>query len=105
MKKCHERPRERLKGLVKAQMVSGAKPKDTTRTTHGAQETKMTTQMQSEIGRLSTELEEIDDPRESFALVKERIARLRAAGNEIPQELERLEKVLAAECRSASQGR
>lgn len=65
----------------------------------------MTEQMQSEIANLSREIEQIDDPRQSYAMVRERIRQIRQRGIEVPAELSNLEKSLAADCLSESQGR
>jgi hypothetical protein len=65
----------------------------------------MTEQMQSEIAELSLKLDEIDDPRRCFALVQERIRKYRLQGIKIPDELARMERRLANECLSESQGR
>jgi hypothetical protein len=65
----------------------------------------MTDQMQSEIAELSRKIDEIEDPRQCFAIVQERVRRYRSQGLEVPAELARLERSLAAECRSESQGR
>jgi hypothetical protein len=46
-----------------------------------------------------------DDPRQCYALVKERISEFRDSGREIPEELSKLEKRLMTECMLASQGR
>ncbi len=65
----------------------------------------MTEQMQSEIAELNSKLEEIDDPRRSYAIVQERIRLYRTLGREIPAELSRIERRLANECLLESQGR
>jgi hypothetical protein len=46
-----------------------------------------------------------DDPRQCYALVKERISEFRDSGRDIPDELSKLEKQLITECMLASQGR
>jgi hypothetical protein len=46
-----------------------------------------------------------DDPRQCYALVKERISEFRDSGRDIPDELRTLEKRLQTECMLASQGR
>ena len=46
-----------------------------------------------------------DDPRQCYALVKERISEFRDSGVDIPDELAKLEKRLMTECMLASQGR
>ena len=46
-----------------------------------------------------------DDPRQCYALVKERISEFRNSGLDIPDELSNLEKQLMTECMLASQGR
>lgn len=61
----------------------------------------------------SGELEELvqqmeqseDDPRQCYALVKQRIAEVRKSGRTIPDELVRLEKRWMTECMLTSQGR
>ena len=65
----------------------------------------MTEQMQSEIAELSLRMEEIDDPRRSYALIQERIRQYRQRGYDIPEELVRIERRLAADCLIESQGR
>ena len=64
----------------------------------------MTDQMQSEIAELNSKLEEIDDPRRSYALVQERIRLYRTLGREVPQELVRIERRLLNDCLLESRG-
>ena len=45
------------------------------------------------------------DPRRCYALVKERISEYRRMGNEIPEDLARMEMALMVECLQESQGR
>lgn len=65
----------------------------------------MTEQMQSEIAELNLKLEEIDDPRRSYAMVSERIRAYRAHGYQVPEALTLIERRLASECMRESQGR
>ncbi|WP_295558299.1 hypothetical protein [uncultured Hyphomicrobium sp.] len=65
----------------------------------------MTEQMQAEIAELNLRLEEIDDPRRSFAIVQEKIRNYRNHGQKVPEALALMERRLAAECRIESQGR
>ncbi|HRN85385.1 MAG TPA: hypothetical protein PK857_11235 [Hyphomicrobium sp.] len=65
----------------------------------------MTEQMQSEIAELNHRLEEIDDPRRSYALVLERIRSYRSRGQQVPEPLTLMERRLARECLIESQGR
>jgi hypothetical protein len=65
----------------------------------------MTDQMQGEIAELNLKLEEIDDPRRSYALVQERIRLYRSLGRPIPEELARIERRVMTECLRESQGR
>lgn len=65
----------------------------------------MTEEMQCEIAELNLKLDEIDDPRRSYALVQERIRSYRTEGRQIPDALSRIERRLASECRLESQGR
>ena len=46
-----------------------------------------------------------DDPRQCYALVKQRITEFRRSGRDVPDELSKLEKTLMTECMLASQGR
>jgi hypothetical protein len=46
-----------------------------------------------------------DDPRQCYALIKERISEFRHSGRDIPDELTKLEKRYMTECMLASQGR
>ena len=64
----------------------------------------MTDQMQSEIAELNSKLEEIDDPRRSYAIVQERIRLYRTLGREVPQELVRIERRLLNDCLLESRG-
>jgi hypothetical protein len=65
----------------------------------------MTEQMQAEIAELNLRLEQIDDPRRSYALVQERIRSYRAHGQQVPEALALMERRLAEDCRLESQGR
>jgi len=61
--------------------------------------------MQSEIAQLNSELEEVEDPRECYAMVQERIRHYRQAGTKVPEDLALIERRLMTECMAASQGR
>lgn len=65
----------------------------------------MTEQMQAEIAELNHRLEEIDDPRRSYAMVLERIRSYRSRGQQVPEPLSLMERRLARECLIESQGR
>lgn len=65
----------------------------------------MSEQMQSEIAQLSGQLDQIDDPREGYALVQERIRTYRSMGDEIPDALSLMERSLRLDCLAQSQGR
>jgi hypothetical protein len=65
----------------------------------------MTEQMQAEIVELNLRLEQIDDPRRSYAIVLEKIRAYRRHGQQVPEALTLMERRLAAECRIESQGR
>ncbi len=65
----------------------------------------MTEQMQAEIAELNHRLEEIDDPRRSYAIVQEKIRACRTHGQQVPEALALMERTLAIECRLESQGR
>lgn len=65
----------------------------------------MTEQMQAEIAELNLRLEEIDDPRRSYAMVLERIRSYRIRGEQVPEALALMERRLAADCLFESQGR
>ncbi len=65
----------------------------------------MANQMQSEIAELNTELEEVEDARECYAMVQARIRRYRQAGQKVPEDLTLIERRLMNECMAASQGR
>ena len=65
----------------------------------------MTEQMQAEIVELNHRLEQIDDPRRSYALVLERIRSYRSRGQQVPEPLLLMERRLARECLIESQGR
>lgn len=61
-------------------------------------------QMQAEIAELSGRVAEIDDPRDGYAMVRERIQQYRAAGWAIPEDLAQIEKNLRTDCMLASRG-
>jgi hypothetical protein len=61
--------------------------------------------MQAEIAQIAGQVDEIEDPRRGYALVKERISRLRDAGFQVPEDLARMERRLMVECLAESQGR
>jgi len=65
----------------------------------------MTEQMQSEIADLNRQIEDIEDPRQAYAMVRERISQIRQRGVAVPTELASLERSLAVDCLSESQGR
>lgn len=65
----------------------------------------MSKQMGSEIAELSSQIEGMDDPRQCYRLVKERISRYQQMGNNVPDDLASLERQLMAECMAESQGR
>ena len=65
----------------------------------------MTEQMQAEIAELNLRLEEIDDLRRSYAMVQEKIRNCRRHGQQVPEALSLMERRLAAEMRTESQGR
>lgn len=58
-----------------------------------------------EVAEINSRMEQVDDPRECYRLVKERMAEHRARGEAIPSDLVLLERALLAECNAASQGR
>lgn len=65
---------------------------------------RVSDQMQGEIANLSAQIDQVDDPRAGFALVKARIHSLRQSGRDIPAELLRMERNLQSECISQSRG-
>lgn len=58
-----------------------------------------------EIRKLMSTIDDQEDPRQSFALVQEKIASLRRRGQKVPDELRRIERVLVTELCAESQGR
>jgi hypothetical protein len=65
----------------------------------------MSDQMQCEIAELSHRMDELEDPRDCYALIKERINTYRSKGSTVPEELARMEHQLMTECMAQSQGR
>jgi hypothetical protein len=65
----------------------------------------MSNQMQSEIASITGEVEDLEDPREAYALVQDRIRRYRLDGSRVPDELAQMERRLMRECMAQSQGR
>jgi hypothetical protein len=62
-------------------------------------------QMQAEIAELNGRIADMEDPRECFAMVRERIEAYRSSGRDVPEDLAQIEKRLHKECMFASQGR
>ena len=58
----------------------------------------------NEIAVLISQIEEQDDPRESYALVRERMARYREAGDTVPEELMLVHKALQTDLIAESRG-
>lgn len=56
------------------------------------------------MANLNAQIDQIDDPRAGFAMVKARINELRKAGQDVPAELIRMEKNLQTECICQSRG-
>ncbi len=65
----------------------------------------MTEKQREEILELNSRLEDLDDPRECYALIKTRIAEYQEAGEEVSDDLAMLERSLLNDCLLASQGR
>ncbi|MEL7049959.1 MAG: hypothetical protein AAFO75_13575 [Pseudomonadota bacterium] len=65
----------------------------------------MTEEFRAELIELNGRIDTLDDPREGYALVKETIRKHEVAGDEIPEDLQRLEKAMEVECLCESQGR
>lgn len=65
----------------------------------------MNAEVVQEVAELNGLIDEIDDPRECYAAVCDCIKKHRDAGEEIPEDLYRLEKVMLTECLAESQGR
>ncbi|MEQ1670241.1 MAG: hypothetical protein ABL893_05235 [Hyphomicrobium sp.] len=60
----------------------------------------------SDIAELVQQMEQSeDDPRHCYALVKQRISEYRQMGQDIPDDLARMERSLMVECLQQSQGR
>ncbi|MGH1418298.1 MAG: hypothetical protein ACRBCJ_05520 [Hyphomicrobiaceae bacterium] len=65
----------------------------------------MTEKQREEILELNNRIDDLDDPRECYALIKSRIAECRQAGEEVSDDLAMLERSLLNDCLLASQGR
>ena len=65
----------------------------------------MTDKQREEIVELNDQLDVIDDPRECYTLVKQRIEEHNNAGEKVSEDLEMLERSLLNDCLLASQGR
>lgn len=62
-------------------------------------------QMQSEIIEINNRIDQLEDPRARYLLLKDRINNYKVRGVKIPESLERLERALLHECLQESQGR
>lgn len=60
---------------------------------------------EGEIKELFKELDELEDPRECVARIREQMAKYAAAGIEVPDDLVRTERRFQTECMIESQGR
>ncbi len=65
----------------------------------------MTEEVDREIEEVNLRIDELDDPRACYALIRERIRKHHLAGETIPEELQKLERAVLAECLAESQGR
>ena len=57
-----------------------------------------------EIALLINQIEEQDDPRHGFALLKEQMAKYQEAGDSVPEELVRMRQALETDLIAASRG-
>lgn len=60
---------------------------------------------EQEIAAINTLIDEIDDPREGYRVVREHIVEHQSRGEPVPVDLIRIERLLFAECNAESQGR
>ena len=60
---------------------------------------------EQEIAQINTYIDEIDDPREGYRIVREHIVEHQSRGEPVPEDLIRIERLLFAECNAESQGR
>lgn len=58
-----------------------------------------------EIAEINSRIEEAEDPRECYQLVREKIKMRERRGESVPDDLLRLERTLLTECNAQSQGR
>lgn len=65
----------------------------------------MSNSVAAEIAEINTRIEEASDPRDCIRLVRETMRLHEQRGESIPEDLQRLERALLAECNAASQGR
>ncbi len=65
----------------------------------------MTDKQREEIVELNDRLDVLDDPRECYTLVKQRIAEHQNAGETVSEDLAMLERSLLSDCLVESQGR
>jgi len=65
----------------------------------------MSEELLHEIAEVNGRLDDLEDPRICYAMIQERIQACKKAGEEIPEDLRRLERSLLTECFAESQGR
>ncbi len=65
----------------------------------------MSDQMQAEIADLNVRLDQIDDPRQCWVMLQEKIDQMKSAGWVIPEDIKLMERQLMTECLAESQGR
>lgn len=58
-----------------------------------------------EVAELNQQFDALDDPRDCYRLVQERIRQYQLDGSDVPEDLAVLERQLMTECMAESQGR
>lgn len=58
-----------------------------------------------EIAEINSVIDELDDPRASYRIVREHIVMHESRGEQVPADLIRMERLLFAQCNAESQGR
>lgn len=65
----------------------------------------MSDQMQAEIADLNVRLDQMDDPRQCWVMLQQKIDQMKSAGWVIPEDIKLMERQLMTECLAESQGR
>ena len=65
----------------------------------------MSEEVLCDIVEVNGRIDDLEDPRVCYAMVQDRIRQMKLSGEEVPEDLQRLERTLLTDCYAESQGR